>query len=74
MAKKSEMGVPKATEPTDLTAVVDGIEKIIKKTFEDISSIASKASTGDMDEIEALLAIEMLSKKITKLVCVLGEV
>ena len=74
MANTSEMSVSKATRSPDLTAIVDGIENIIKKTFEDISTIASKASTGEMDEIEALLAIETLSKKITKLVCVLGEV
>jgi hypothetical protein len=75
MTKISEINIPKTTtKPQDVTVIVDGIESIINKTFEEISSVARKASKGDMDEVEALLAIESLSKKITKLVGILGEV
>ncbi|HEY3419634.1 MAG TPA: hypothetical protein VGK23_03695 [Methanomassiliicoccales archaeon] len=73
MAKISEIGIPKDTKSQDVTLILDGIQNVICKTFGDISSVAGKASKGDMDEIEALLAIESLSKKITKLVGVLGE-
>ncbi len=74
MAKISEICIPKETKTQDATIIVDGILEIISKTFGDISLVAGKASKGDMDEVEALLAIESLSKKITKLVSVLGEV
>jgi hypothetical protein len=73
MAKISEISIPKETKSQDVTLIVDGIENMISKTFGDISTVANKASKGDMDEIEAMLAIESLSKKLTKLVGVLGE-
>ncbi len=73
MAKISEINIPKETKTHDVTIIVDGIQNIIGKTFGDISTVAGKASKGDMDEIEALLAIESLTKKITKMVGILGE-
>lgn len=74
MTKISEINISKEIKSQDVTIIVDGIQSIINKTFGDIGSVAGKASKGDMDEIEALLAIESLSKKITKLVGILGEV
>jgi hypothetical protein len=73
MAKISEINIPKDAKSQDVTMIVDGIQGIIWKTFGEIGSVANKASKGDMDEIEALLAIESLSKKVTKLVGILGE-
>jgi hypothetical protein len=73
MAKISEINIPKEIKTHDVTIIVDGIQNIIGKTFGDISTVAGKASKGDMDEIEALLAIESLTKKITKMVGILGE-
>ena len=74
MAKISEIGIPRETRSQEANILVDGIQNLINKTFGDISLVASKAFKGDMDEIEALLAIESLSKKISKLVGILGEV